>query len=414
MTHSIEVNGERLWSSLMEMANIGATEAGGCNRQALTDQDKQGRDLFCGWCVAAGCRIQIDKMGNIFAIRPGRNNSSPVVMTGSHLDTQPTGGKFDGVFGVLAGLEVVRRLNNLQFETEAPIAVCVWTNEEGARFSPAMIGSGVWCGEFDISYGRSRTDKSGRTLGDELERIGYLGEHGIRPNFVKAYFEAHIEQGPILEEKGCQIGVVEGVQGIHWYDLTVTGKPAHAGPTPMESRRDPVMALPLILNGLYALAREFSPWARVTFGDLSAVPGSRNTVPESVTLAIDLRHPEQGLLDDMEERLNKLAAQVCEKFDLGHRIKTEWKSSAVRFDRHCFEAVKKAADVLKYSNMKMVSGAGHDAVYVSRVTPTAMIFIPCEGGISHNEAENIKMHDAVAGANVLLNAVVSVANGANE
>ena len=280
MNSELRINGERLWDSLMEMARIGATNRGGCNRQALTDEDKLGRDLFADWCRAAGCEVSVDEMGNMFARRPGRDNDAPPVITGSHLDTQPTGGKFDGVYGVLSGLEIMRTLEEAGVETEAPLEVVVWTNEEGARFAPAMVGSGVWAGEMQRDEIYAITDKAGKSFGDELERIGYKGEMPAAPRPVRAAFEAHIEQGPILEAEDLQIGVLTGVQGARWYDLIIEGQPVHAGPTPMEVRKDPFLGALPILNFCYELAARFAPWGRATFGDIKAEPGSRNTVPE--------------------------------------------------------------------------------------------------------------------------------------
>ena len=404
------VNGERLWSSLMEMAEIGATSKGGCNRQALTDEDKQGRDLFAQWCTRAGCTVRVDVMGNMFARRTGRDESLPSVIAGSHLDTQPTGGKFDGVYGVLAGLEIVRTLNDADVATDRSLEVVVWTNEEGARFSPAMIGSGVWAGEFSLEYGHGRTDKNGISIGEELQRLGYLDEISIDEKDVAAAFELHIEQGPILENEGLTIGVLTGVQGMNWYDLTLEGDACHAGPTPMEDRRDPFMGLHSIVKRYYELATEKGPWGRMTFGDIRLEPGSRNTVPEKIVLSIDMRHPEQAVLDEMDRRLRFIAAEEADRFGLGYSIHDEWQSPAVEFDGDCIAAVQRAADLLGYSNKKMVSGAGHDSVYVSRVAPTGMIFVPCEGGLSHNEAENAKPEELEAGCNVLLHAMLERAN----
>lgn len=411
MPQLLKINGQRLWDSLMEMARIGATERGGCNRQALTDLDKEARDLYIEWAEAAGCTVRIDTMGNIFARRAGKDNDLPVVMTGSHIDTQPTGGKFDGVYGVLAGLEVIRSLNDHDIETIAPIEASIWTNEEGARFSPAMIGSGVWSGEFDLDYGHSRRDKQDNTIGGELERIGYLGETPCEPHAVKGFFEVHIEQGPILEDEGLQIGVLNGVQGMNWYDLTITGQPVHAGPTPMESRQDPFMGLHKIIDRLYAMTTEFAPWSRVTFGDIKAIPGARNTVPEHLVLAVDLRHPDQSTLKEMDRRFRDIAEQECEKLKLTAEIHDEWQSPAVKFNENCIEAVRQSTRSLGYSHKEMFSGAGHDSVYISRVVPTSMIFIPCEKGISHNEAENAEPGDIEAGCNVLINAMLALANG---
>ncbi|TKB45372.1 Zn-dependent hydrolase [Thalassotalea mangrovi] len=405
----LSINGERLWQSLMLMAKIGATDKGGCNRQALTELDKQGRELFITWCEQAGCETRYDEMGNLFVRRPGRENTLPPVLTGSHLDTQPTGGKFDGVYGVLAGLEVIRTLNDLNIETLHPLEVVAWTNEEGARFSPAMIGSGVWSGEFTLDYGWSRTDKQGISIKDELVNHNMLGAAKCQAFAVKAAFELHIEQGPILENEALQIGIVQGVQGMRWYDLTITGKPVHAGPTPMEQRQDPFMGLADISKRLYQLAEQYAPWSRVTFGDIKALPGSRNTVPEQLVLAVDLRHPEQAVLEQMDLQFRQIVAEVCEQYQLIGEIRDEWNSPAVSFDKACVNAVTNAVAQLGYSAKTMFSGAGHDSVYVSRVAPTSMIFIPCEGGISHNEAENATPQDITAGANVLLAAMVEMA-----
>ncbi len=402
----IRINGQRLWNSLMAMAKIGATTKGGCNRQALTELDKKGRDLFVSWAKKEGCSIKVDPMGNIVARRAGKFNDYPSVLTGSHLDTQPTGGKFDGVYGVLAGLEVIRTLNDYHIETEYPLEVVVWTNEEGARFSPAMIGSGVWSGEFDLKYGHSRRDKEGKSIQEELERINYLGNDNFTPASVKTAFEVHIEQGPILESEDLQIGVLSGVQGMNWYDLIIEGQPCHAGPSPMESRQDPFMGLTSIMSKLYDMVAEFSPWSRLTFGDIKAEPGARNTVPERLIVAVDLRHPDQQTLDEMEQRFFKIVKESSDKFKLKSSIKEEWRSPAVKFEQKCVQAVRSAVDMLGYSNMDMVSGAGHDSVYVSKVVPTSMIFIPCENGLSHNEAENAKFEDVEAGGNVLLHAML--------
>ena len=404
-----KVNGARLWDSLMQMSKIGATEKGGCNRQALTDLDKQARDLWVQWAREADCDIRIDQMGNIFARREGLNNQLPVVMTGSHIDTQPTGGKFDGVYGVLAGLEIIRSLNDQNIETRAPIEAIIWTNEEGARFSPAMIGSGVWCGEFSLDYGHNRTDKAGKTIQQELLRIDYLGNTACAPYPVKGFIELHIEQGPILENEHLQIGVLTGVQGMNWYDLTIRGQPVHAGPTPMEGRQDPFVGLHNIVRELYAMTAKFAPWSRVTFGDIKALPGARNTVPEELILAVDLRHPEKSVLAEMDIRFREIVDKECALARLEYCIDIEWQSPAVVFNSDCITAVRRATQELGYSNKDMVSGAGHDAVYVSRVAPTSMIFIPCEKGISHNEAENAKPEDIEAGCNVLLNAILELA-----
>lgn len=412
MSKPLEVNEERLWQSLMDMAKIGATVKGGCNRQALTIEDQTGRDLFAKWCIGEECTVRVDEMGNMFARRPGLDDTLPPVITGSHLDTQPTGGKFDGVYGVLAGLEAIRVLNENSVTTKHPIEVVVWTNEEGARFSPAMIGSGVWAGEFSLNYAYERTDKSGITLQQALQNINYLGEHKAEHFPVKAAFELHIEQGPILEKENLPIGVVTGVQGIRWFDLTIKGTPSHAGPTPMESRNDPFMALNKLLTVMYNKVNDNSPWARVTFGDVSVSPGSRNTVPEILKLAIDLRHPRQSILHEMTTELNELVDVLEDDFGVEIVLEEIWTSEAVLFDEDCINAVTESVKNLNYPHMNIVSGAGHDSVYVSKVAPTSMIFIPCKDGLSHNEAEDATVEHIVKGANVLTNTLLIAAEPA--
>lgn len=406
---NLRINSERLWDSLMSMAKIGETPLGGCNRQALTEDDKTGRELFIKWCEDINCRISIDKMGNIFARRQGSDNNLPPVITGSHLDTQPTGGKFDGVYGVLGGLEVLRTLEEHSITTKHPIEVVVWTNEEGARFSPAMIGSGVWSGVFDLDYGHSRSDKAGITIKQALEKINFLGIDDCKYRDIKAAFELHIEQGPILEDKGIDIGIVEGVQEIRWYDLIIKGVPCHAGPTPMNLRKDPFMGLCNIQREIYKMIEQYGELSRVTFGDLKVTPGARNTVPEEITLAIDLRHPEQSTLNMIDKDFREIVAKVSNQFELESSIVEEWDSPAVQFAPSCIEAVSKATQALNYNSLNMFSGAGHDSVYVSRVAPTSMIFIPCEDGISHNEAEMITEKHASMGCNVLLHALIETA-----
>ena len=408
MVKPLKINAQRLWDSLMLFAEIGATDKGGCNRQALTDLDKQARDLWVSWAEDAGCSIRIDTMGNIFARREGLKDDLPVVMTGSHIDTQPTGGKFDGVYGVLASLEVIRSLNDQGVQTNHPIEAVVWTNEEGARFSPAMIGSGVWSGAFSLDYGHARMDKDGKTIQEELRRIDYEGDTPCKPHPIKGFIELHIEQGPILENEALQIGILTGVQGMNWYDLTIKGQPVHAGPTPMENRFDPFMGLHKIINKMYEMTAEYEPWSRITFGDITAIPGARNTVPEKLILAVDLRHPDKDILAEMDKRFRQIAHQECEAAGLSCQVGVEWQSPAVVFDSGCIKAVRKATQDLGYLSKEMVSGAGHDAVYVSRVAPTSMIFVPCEKGISHNEAEYSKPGDIEAGCNVLMNAIVEL------
>jgi N-carbamoyl-L-amino-acid hydrolase len=407
---AIKINSVRLWESLMVMAQIGATAKGGCNRQALTNLDKQGRDLFVRWCIDISCEIFIDEIGNIFARRAGKDNNLPAVITGSHLDTQPTGGKFDGVYGVLAGLEVLRTLHENNVITQHPIEVVVWTNEEGARFPPACMGSGVWSGNFSLMQTYQTTDKDGKSVGDELKRIGYLGKLKAQPRAIKAAFEVHIEQGPILEKQEKQIGIVTGIQGLRWYQLTLHGKPCHAGPSPMEGRIDPVQAMLPILQKCYELAAINAPWGRATIGDIQVLPGSPNTVPELMKILIDIRHPKVEVIEAMANSFTANVASVCQSMQVEYQLKEVWRMDVTEFDDLCINAVEESVNELGYTSMRMVSGAGHDSLYVAEKVPTSMIFVPCEDGLSHNEAENAKTEDLSAGANVLLQAMLKLAN----
>ncbi len=409
MSKTFQINGERLWQRLDDMATIGATPKGGVCRLALSDADKTGRDLFVHWCKQAGCSIIVDQIGNIFARRPGRNNELPPVLTGSHLDSQPTGGCFDGVYGVLAGLEVIETLNDQRIETDVPLEIVVWTNEEGARFNPALTGSGVYSGVFNLHEALRMSDRDGLELGAELARIGYAGPNLATAKPIKAALEAHIEQGPILEKTRTSIGIVTGVQGMKWYALTITGEEVHAGPTPMEDRRDPVLGVTRILDRLYKLISSIGPSARITIGQIETTPGVINTVPGQVRASIDIRHPDQATLEGLFSTLNDIVATECTIIGLNWKIEEIWDSPALSFAPECINAVRQAAYKLNCPSMEIVSGAGHDAVYLSRVAPTGMIFIPCEKGISHNEAENISKTDAICGCNVLLHALLALA-----
>jgi N-carbamoyl-L-amino-acid hydrolase len=409
MPKTLQINGDRLWQRLNDMAAIGATPKGGVCRLALTETDRAGRDLFVSWCKQAGCSVSVDQIGNIFARRPGRKNELPPVLTGSHLDSQPTGGRFDGTYGVLAGLEVIETLNDQRIETDAPLEIVVWTNEEGARFNPALTGSGVYAGEFDLHQTLKISDRDGLELGAALARIGYAGPYPATAKPIKAALEAHIEQGPILEKTRTSIGIVTGVQGMKWCVLTITGAEVHAGPTPMEDRRDPVLGLTRILDRLYKLISSTDPSARITIGQIETTPGVVNTVPGQVRASIDIRHPDQGTLEGLFRTLNDIVAAECTSIGLNWQVEETWNSPALSFAPECINAVRQAACTLNYPMMEIVSGAGHDAVYLSRVAPTGMIFIPCEKGISHNEAENISKTDAISGCNVLLHALLALA-----
>lgn len=406
---NLRVNGQRLWESLMDMAKIGATEKGGVCRLALTDLDKQGRDLFVSWCEAAGCQVSVDKMGNIFARRPGRNNDLPPVMTGSHLDSQPTGGRFDGVYGVLAGLEVLRSLNDLGVETERPVEVAVWTNEEGSRFAPAMVASGVFSGVFDLDYGLSRVDQEGKTIGAELERIGYAGAEAVGGRPLHAYFEAHIEQGPILEDEDITIGVVTDAQGLRWYEAQLTGVESHAGPTPMASRKDALVGAARVVELVNGLGLAHAPLACTTVGMLDVFPNSRNVIPGRVSMTIDMRHPDGEILAQMDAELRQGMAAIADKIGLDLGLEQIFSYAPVNFDEDCVRVVREGAKACDYSMRDIVSGAGHDACYLAQVAPTSMIFIPCIGGISHNEIEDAKPAWVTAGCDVLLHAIMEKA-----
>ncbi len=409
---NLRIDGQRLWESLMEMAKIGATEKGGVCRLALTDLDKESRDLFIEWCEAVGCSIKVDKMGNIFARRPGRDNELAPVITGSHLDSQPTGGRFDGVYGVLSGLEVLRTLNDLGYETERPVEVAVWTNEEGSRFAPAMVASGVFGGVFDLEYGLSRPDQDGKTMGEELERIGYAGSEEVGGRDVHAYFEAHIEQGPILEDQDITIGVVTDAQGQRWYEATLTGVESHAGPTPMPVRKDALLGAARIVDLVNRIGLDNAPVACATVGMMNVYPNSRNVIPGQVFMTIDFRHPDDAVLAGMDAALREGVRAIVDGIGLELEIEQIFYYAPIHFDDDCIGAVREGAANCDYSMREMVSGAGHDACYVSKVAPTSMIFIPCVDGISHNEVEDAKPEWVTAGCDVLLHAILDKAGQA--
>src|SRR6266852_2476252 len=412
---NLTVNGKRLWAILMELTQIGATEKGGVCRLAASDLDDTARRLFIRWCEEAGCTVTIDRIGNIFARRPGRNPALAPVMAGSHLDTQPTGGRFDGAYGVMAGLEVVRSLNDLGYETEAPVEIVAWTNEEGSRFSPAMVGSGVFAGAFDLAYGVARPDNvSGVELGAELERIGFAGPAPVGEHPVAAYFEAHIEQGPILEAAGLPVGIVTGAQGQRWYEITVTGQEAHAGPTPMPRRRDALVGAARMIDAVNKIGHAHAPYACATVGFVQVSPNSRNTIPGHVFFTVDFRHPEDAVLTAMDTELRAACAAAAASRNVDVAVEEFWYFPPSPFDPRLVGAVREAALAQGYQHQDIISGAGHDAVYMARVAPSAMIFVPCVGGISHNEIEDAKPDDLTAGCAVLLNAVLESADAAGE
>ncbi|QHG64257.1 Zn-dependent hydrolase [Pseudomonas putida] len=401
------VDSERLWQSLMDLARLGATPKGGVCRLALTDLDRQARDLFVQWTEAAGCSVSVDAMGNIFARRPGRNPKLPPVMTGSHIDTQPTGGKFDGCFGVMAGLEVLRTLNDLGIETEAPLEVVVWTNEEGSRFAPCMMGSGVFAGKFTLEETLAKRDAQGVSVGEALNAIGYAGQRAVLGHPVGAYFEAHIEQGPILEDQAKTIGVVLGALGQKWFDLTLRGVEAHAGPTPMHLRKDALVGAAAVVEAVNRTAHAHQPHACGTVGCLQAYPGSRNVIPGEVRMTLDFRHLEGDQLDAMIAEVRGVIEATCAKHGLSHELVPTADFPALYFDRGCVDAVRQSAQALGLPHMDIVSGAGHDAIFLAELGPAGMIFVPCENGISHNEIENATPEDLAAGCAVLLRAMLA-------
>ncbi|GGE23963.1 Zn-dependent hydrolase [Aureimonas endophytica] len=406
---NIQIDGDRLWDSLMEMAKIGPGIAGGNNRQTLTDADGEGRHLFKRWCEAAGMTLSVDTIGNMFARREGAEPDLPPVYVGSHLDTQPTGGKFDGVLGVLAGLELVRSLNDLEIRTRHPIVVVNWTNEEGTRFAPAMLASGVFAGLHDEAWAKDRRDAAGKRFGDELRRIGWEGDEPVGGRPIRALFEYHIEQGPILEDEGIDIGVVTHGQGLWWLEVTLTGKESHTGSTPMAKRRNAGLGLARVTELVHQVAMEHQPNAVGAIGHVEVYPNSRNIIAGRVTFTIDIRSPDKAVLDAMRERIEAGIASVAGELGLGHDIQVAGHFDPVAFDPACVAAVRGAAERLGLSHRDIVSGAGHDACWINRIAPTAMIFCPCVDGLSHNEAEEISKDWAKRGADVLLHAVVETA-----
>ncbi|MGH9140636.1 MAG: Zn-dependent hydrolase [Vicinamibacterales bacterium] len=405
-TTRLRINGQRLWDSLMELAQIGATPKGGVRRLALTDLDRQGRDLVVGWLREAGAAIEIDGAGNIFAIRRGRDDAAPV-LTGSHVDTQPSGGKFDGNYGVLAGLEVLRTLNDAGITTGKPVGVAIWSNEEGTRFIPTMGGSGAFARVFPLDYLLAQRDIDGISFGEALHSIGYAGRTPVGNRAIDAYFEAHIEQGPILEREDKIIGVVTGALGQRWYDCVWTGQDAHAGPTPMEARHDALRGAARMVEAVNALALRHAPDGRATVGFMQVKPNSRNVIPGQVTMSVDVRHPDDEALAMMDREVRDTVARIALDLRLECDLRQVVEFPASRFNAECVNFVQRAADMLGLFNRKIVSGAAHDAVYLSRVAPTSMIFVPCKDGISHNEIEDARPEHLEAGANVLLHAVLA-------
>jgi N-carbamoyl-L-amino-acid hydrolase len=411
----LRINGDRLWSSLMELAKLGATEKGGVCRIALTDLDRQGRDLFTRWAREAGCEVRVDRIGNIFARRAGRDDTRPPVVTGSHIDTQPTGGKFDGNYGVLAGLEVIRSLNDAKVVTEAPLEIAVWTNEEGSRFVPVMMGSGVFADAFTLEHALAQRDNDGISVAEALASIGYAGSApaSAAASPVGAYFEAHIEQGPVLEANERVIGVVEGALGQRWYDVVVQGMEAHAGPTPMELRKDALLAASELVIEVNRIALAHAPHARGTVGWIDNYPNSRNVIPGRVKLSVDLRAADDVVLSAMDAELKEAVQRIAAKGKVEATVEQVVYFPPQPFTPTLVSAIREAAQAQGMTWMNVISGAGHDAVYLARVCPTAMIFVPCLDGISHNEIEDAQPDHLEAGCNVLLQAMLQSAGVAS-
>ena len=403
---NLRIDGARLWASIQETAAIGATPRGGLCRLALSDEDRRVRDWFRAACEAAGCTVRVDGLGTMFARREGLDPSLAPIAIGSHLDTQPTGGKYDGVVGVLAGLEILRCLEEAGHRTQAPIELINWTNEEGARFAPAMLASGAFAGVFDADYALSRTDRDGTSFAAALDAIGYRGAEPLGHR-LSAHFELHIEQGPILEAEALTIGVVTGVQSIRWYEASLTGSDGHAGATPMRLRRDALLGTARVIAAVNRIACAHAPDAVGTVGLIESRPNSRNVVPGHVFFSIDLRHPDDAVLAAMDLALRAEIAGIAAAAGLALTLEQTWEAPAVHFDPGCIETLRHAAAAAGLVSRDLVSGAGHDSAYVARVAPTAMIFIPCRDGLSHNEAEHAGQSDIEAGADVLLRAVLA-------
>jgi N-carbamoyl-L-amino-acid hydrolase len=403
----LKVDGKRLWASLMEMAQVGATARGGVRRLALTEEDRRGRELLADWCRQAGMSVHTDEVGNLFARREGASADAKPVLIGSHLDTQPEGGRFDGVYGVLAALEVIRSLNDRKIQTHHPLEIVSWTNEEGARFTPAMLGSAVFVGATPLETALETQDAQGVTLAEALHACGYANARHRNVHHVEAYFEAHIEQGPILESHGNPIGIVTGGQAIRWLDVDVTGVAAHAGTTPMPYRKDAFFAASAMALELEAIAQRYAPAGLVTIGQIEVPNSSRNTIAAKVAFTVDLRHPDDTQIDAMEHDVRAAFERIAAQRGLKTAISTYWTSPATPFDPACVALVEQATQQLGFACERIVSGAGHDAIHLARHVPTAMVFIPCVNGLSHNEAEDALPSDVTAGADVLINAVLA-------
>lgn len=401
------INAERLWANIVETGQYGATAKGGLTRLTLSKEDVAARDWLKARCEALGLKVSIDDMGNMFALRAGRDNSRLPIAIGSHLDTQPTGGRFDGILGVLAGLEAIETLIEQGIQTQSPLLLINWTNEEGSRFAPAMISSGVYAGVLDKATVYATQDRDGVSFEQALKDSGYMGAEPVGQQRFAAHFELHIEQGPILEDLDIPIGVVQGSQAVRWHEVTLEGKRAHTGTTPMHLRKNALLGAARLVARINDIALEHAPLAVGTVGMLEVKPNSRNVIPGTVFFTVDLRHPDDAVVEIMNEKFMQALSEVTDEVGLSYALKTVWNSPAQPFDAACIEAVREGAAAAGLKTHDIISGAGHDAVYVARVAPSTMIFVKSVDGLSHNEAEYTSPEDCAHGAQVLLNAVLA-------
>jgi N-carbamoyl-L-amino-acid hydrolase len=406
---NLQIDPVRLWRTIHDTAKFGATAKGGVRRLTLSAEDKQVRDWFRKACEAAGCEVRVDALGNMFALRKGRDISKPPIGFGSHLDTQPTGGKFDGVLGTLAALEVLRTLNDAGIETEAPLCVVNWTNEEGSRFAPAMMGSAAYAGHFTPDDILARTDAAGTSVAAALDAIGYRGADTVGTQPLGCFVELHIEQGPLLEAEAKPIGVVDSGQGVLWYDGRITGFESHAGSTPMGLRRDALATLSEIVLAVERIATQLGPNAVGTVGEAVIASPSRNVIPGQIAFTLDSRSADAAIMDALHEAISAACAEIAQRRNVEVQLDLVWRKQPTRFDPALVDTVQRAASELGYGHRRITSGAGHDACNLATVMPAAMIFVPCKDGVSHNELEDATQADCGAGANVLLHTVLALA-----
>jgi N-carbamoyl-L-amino-acid hydrolase len=410
---NLQIDSARLWDTIHETAKFGATPKGGVRRLTLSTEDKQVRDWFRRACEDAGLEVHVDALGSMFGLRRGRDMSKAPVGLGSHLDTQPTGGKFDGVLGTLAALEVVRTLNDAGIETETPLCICNWTNEEGSRFAPAMMASAAYVGDFTTDDILSRKDAGGVTVGQALETIGYRGAMPVGAQKLSCFVELHIEQGPILEAEGKTIGVVDSGQGVLWYDGRIVGFESHAGSTPMPLRRDALATLSEIVLAMESIANKHGPNAVGTVGEAVIAKPSRNVIPGEIAFTVDCRSADASIMDALDKELRTCVTEIAVRRKVEVTLELVWRKAPTHFNPKLIEAVENATKMLGYSRRRITSGAGHDACNLNTKIPAAMVFVPCKDGVSHNELEDATQSDCAAGANVLMHTVLALAGVAS-